>query len=346
MSTDITQHDPPQPVPAQEADRQPATAAPLHWVRLLTLVLIAGGLGFWLFTGTGQPTVTTPTDDTEAVGVTEALAELGNDPADLLAVGEQLQRAGRLSEALEVFDRIPQSAGEAAITARVSQASTLLHLGELVKCEEQLHRLEELDPGNDYLVNLRASLLTAAGRRWESLPYLRESLRRDFPEQFTSLIYLANLHAMPAPDEDYFERLYQVGDAYSLLTAARLAASLDMTDRALDLLGRSLDLKPDLVETQIQFGQLLLNSGETAAFEHWQSQLPADAEIHPILWLLRGATPRNRETTTGHCAATGRRCSGTPTRTGPATSWGRCLRPGERAKRPGPFWSGPAVWRF
>lgn len=202
--------------------------------------------------------------------------------------GQRLQQLGKFELAIAEFEKVPQDAGDLAVAARIAQASTLLNLGYLVDAEDQLNRLAEISPGDPYLLNLRQGLLTAAGRRWESRKDLTQLLQLGVGKTRTYLIYLANLHEMPAPDEDYFERIVAVGDAWGSLGAARVAMALNSDKSAINHLRKTLDEKPDSTEAKVQLAGFLLDQGRGDDFQKYITTFSKQDFQHPVIWMLQG----------------------------------------------------------
>lgn len=241
------------------------------------LLLIAAAACVFAFVSTREPTEAKP----EPVSVS-ALARLALDR------GQQLQRSGKYMLAIAEFDKVPQDAGDLAVAARVSQASTLLNLGYLCDAETQLQRLEAIAPTDPFLFDLRQGLLTAAGRRWESKADLTRLLQLGVGKTRTYLIYLANLHEMPAPDEDYFERIVAVGDAWGSLGAARVAMALNSDQSAINHLRKTLDEKPNSTEAKVQLAGFLLDQGRGEDFQKYVTTLTQQDFGHPVIWMLQG----------------------------------------------------------
>lgn len=277
-----------------------ATSAGIRWGRVLGLTTVI--LAFYLIGSWAFPVLPIDQSESEDFDSSEMAIEPGErkslgagdltdnqvrEVQSLLQLGERLQNAGKLNSAVDAFAEVPDSAGDYAVAARVAEASTCLFLARLVDAEMAIDRLERLDPAVPQLLTLRTALLTASGRRWESREQLRRSIAFPHSERFSSLIYLSNLHSMPAPQDDYLAKMTSVADAYCLLGSSRVAAALGRKEQALGLLLRSRELKPEVIETSIQIIQLLQETGKQELFRAWLQQMPEGSETHPQYWIVK-----------------------------------------------------------
>jgi len=221
-------------------------------------------------------------------------------PADAparLALGEVYQRRQQVERALATFEGVPQSAGADAVAARIASASMLIHQGRLVDAETALDRAAEIDPGHPLVEDLRATLYTLTGQRWLSLPVLQRILVTPH-RQLSHMIYLANPDEMPAPPDDLFRRMFQVGDALGLLGAAHVAASLGRSEQAIDLIGRCLEQRPDLVDAYVLKGTILIDESRLSEFDRLVEQTPEAAQSHPGYWFNLGRRAHQQGETT------------------------------------------------
>jgi tetratricopeptide (TPR) repeat protein len=211
-----------------------------------------------------------------------------NDWETRLLWGESRQRAGRLSEAIAAYQTIPVTSGEPGIAAGLSAASLLSYLGRLDEADRLLQSRSSVAADHRLYSEACVTAFTLTGRRWESQSHLQRVVLESGADRLTHLIYLANLEEMPAPPEDVFARMYQVGDGLGCLGAARVAAALGRADQAFGLVQRALRQRPDVTEAYVLLGSRFLDRGEVALFDALQAELPADADTHPGIWFLRG----------------------------------------------------------
>ncbi len=131
-----------------------------------------------------------------------------------------------------------------------------------------------------YLVNL-------SGRRWDAFPHLFEMVRQN-RWSVQHLLYLGNI-AMPVENEKELKEFLTSApqDRMPLLGLARIRLRAGATAEADQLLSDVLKQFPDLVEAHVQRGKLL-QQVDPEQIPAWNRSLPAQAESHPVAWLLRG----------------------------------------------------------
>jgi tetratricopeptide (TPR) repeat protein len=206
----------------------------------------------------------------------------------LIVKGECLQRLGRTDDAMTVYAQIENDGSTNAVAARLTEASVFLQRGEITKCLLTLDQAESVSPDSPVLISLKASALTASGRRWESMPYLRRSLDAGVGDTQANLIYLAVPDQMPRPDESYLAKVVQNKDTLGAIGAARISMALGFGDRAESFLLRSQASHPDVQEVYIQYATLLLNANRTEAFLATIFPESVSLESHPEYWVLLG----------------------------------------------------------
>ena len=211
-----------------------------------------------------------------------------------IALGDVLQRLGSNAEAVEIYRRVPDEAGQHRMTAQLGIVSIFLRQGRLDEAESIL-RTVKLDPSHTDIANgLSVTLLSLSGRQWESIPYLQRTLNK-VGDRLMTLIYLANPDEMPAPPEEVFAKMLRVRDPLGLHGCARIAASVGRKEQALKLVRECLSMRSNFVEAQITLGTLLIDSGNEAEFEDWLAKLPGTADEHPMIWFLRGRRAQDRD---------------------------------------------------
>jgi tetratricopeptide (TPR) repeat protein len=195
-----------------------------------------------------------------------ALKRHPQDAEVLLVLGESLQRQGRVDEALDIYSRIPETAGEQFAKASLVIASIALHQGRLAEAERRIQSVNPERIDRSVIDGLQVTLLSLCGRRWESLPYVQRTLTT-VGDRRMKLIFLANPDEMPAPPEDVFAGMFQVRDPLGTLGCARVAASLGRTEQALELVRDCLAKRPDLIEAHVLLGTLYLDAGDLIGFD-------------------------------------------------------------------------------
>ncbi|MCA9083191.1 MAG: VCBS repeat-containing protein [Planctomycetaceae bacterium] len=225
----------------------------------------------------------------EAIVECDQLLRVAPAESEVLVVkGECLQRLNRLDEAMKVFAVVENDGTQHALAARLTEASVFLQQGMLTSCLSKLDQAERISADSPTLFALKASALTAAGLRWESMPYLRKSLDAGVGDTLANLIYLAVPDQMPQPNENYLELVLKNEDEVGSVGAARVAMALGISDRAESLLSRTVAGNPTLDEARIQLATLYLNSNRYAEF--FETLLTGGTRLrnHPEFWLLVG----------------------------------------------------------
>ena len=197
-------------------------------------------------------------------------------------LGDSLQQLGSLSEALEVYRRIPEGSDSIA-TATLAITSILLRQGRLTDAEARLGTLQTESALDSEADELWANLLTLSGRQWEANPYFFRTLNKR-GNRLMTLISLANPAEMPAPPQSVFAQMLRVRDPLGLLGCAKIAASVGRRDQAKTLLRESLAQRPDLLEAQLALATTFLDDGDEAEFKACFERLPETAKRHPTYW--------------------------------------------------------------
>ena len=215
---------------------------------------------------------------------------LNSHPRDvdaMIVLGESLQRQGNITEAIEIYQRVPSDSGEKGAPAILATASIFLHQGRLEDAETKLLQINATPAQAPIVDGLWVTLLSLSGRRWESMPYLHRTLDHA-NDPLMKLIYLANLDEMPAPPDDVLARMLKIRDPLGALGCGRVAAALGRTERATALVRECLAKRPELIEAHVLQGLLYLDAGELNNFDQWVRDLPKAAAAHPSIWFLQG----------------------------------------------------------
>ena len=206
----------------------------------------------------------------------------------LIVKGESLQRLNRIDEALQIYAQIPDDDLQHSASARLTEASVFLQQGNIVEAQTRLELVENISPDEPLLGPLMMNALTAAGRRWESMPYLRSSLEKEVGDTLTNLIYLAVPDQMPQPNEAFLATMIKRKDSLGALGAARVAVALGEVDRAIIFLEHCRANHPELVEARLQHATLMLNENRQKEFRQIITENFAALMDHPDYWLLCG----------------------------------------------------------
>ena len=210
-----------------------------------------------------------------------------NDIDAMIILGESLQRQGNITEAIDVYQRVPSGSGQKGTTAISALASIFWHQGRLEEAETKLLQVHATSEQAPIVDGLWVTLLSLSGRRWESIPYLYRTLNLA-NDPLMKLIYLANLDEMPAPPDDVLARMFKIRDPLGALGCGRMAAALGRSEQATGLVRECLLKRPELIEAHVLQGLLYLDAGELDKFDQWVRELPKAADAHPSIWFLQG----------------------------------------------------------
>jgi tetratricopeptide (TPR) repeat protein len=206
-----------------------------------------------------------------------------------LVAGEAAVALGAGDRALVYLAPLLEGQDDHAAVALGAAANIHWERGELAQAEKHLRRLLEIAPDKPYATSRLAYLLTLTGRHWESLP-LRLSLMKLDSFEYDDLLLWGNARALVQTDEVPRLRRLAPDDPLAALGAACVAARSNDGPAARRLVGPVLSSRPDLVEARVLEGYLLLDRGDVTRdeIEAWNRRLPAGAEEHPDIWVIRG----------------------------------------------------------
>lgn len=216
----------------------------------------------------------------------------------LMLAAESATKLERFDAALELYARVPDSAGHSAAVARWASGEIEFHLGHVSNAIEALEASLQLEE-DQYLVHDRlVFLFNAVGRRRESQPHLMALMRmnRITVEQ---LLFLGNL-AKEFESPGQLKRFMQASPADKLpnLGLARIAIRKAQLTEAEQLLQELLEQRPDLVEAHVQLASLLAKQSPEKLFA-WNAALPPAAESNPDIWYYRGIWMRKEQDPSG-----------------------------------------------
>jgi len=220
--------------------------------------------------------------------VAQALSRAPNSAEVLVAAGMAAIRNGDTPQALDYYRRVPDGAGVHTLVGCGAAGDLLLQAFRISEAEQYYRRILAADP-HHVLANRRlAALLTMAGRRRESIPYLFELLRLEEADA-AEMALLGNVEQI-FDDRELLEVFCKKApdDAAPFLGAARIAMQKNEVARAESLLTRAVELDPLLREARINLGRLFLETGADEKFLEWYDQLGNALDDHPDVWVIRG----------------------------------------------------------
>ncbi|WP_197443815.1 FG-GAP-like repeat-containing protein [Maioricimonas rarisocia] len=267
---------------------------------LLGIVLAVLGL-YLLRSG---PSADAPTDDVTIAAARQALkqqqldeaaricqellAASPDDPDALLLAGELAVRADRPREAVALYRRVPESATDAFITARLAAGEVWRDAGNWSEAADEYRQVLDADPDNVFAIERMAFVLEQQGRHDEARRYWFETVRL---QHFgvTALILLASEESHVS-QSDETEAGSDAGKLPPLVAAAR-AAKNQQWDDAIKVLQRAVEISPADVALHARLGRLLADH-HPDRIPDWNEHLPAAAHDHPDVWVTRGMWAR------------------------------------------------------
>ena len=222
----------------------------------------------------------------------EALLALDLDPelkdARLLAATASAEMDD-VDGALRLYAQVPDDGSRLAVEARCAAGDLLLkEKHSLTLAEEQFRRAVEQDEDSFLAHDRLAFILGVATRSHDMVPHQIMMLRLGdvTPLRLYALSIGERLPTDPEIVQEYFKA--SPDDPNLLLGVAQVARADQQFDRTLQLLQRTVQHAPRLIEAQLRLGELLLETDSSAAFQRWHSALPVEAEDRAAVWVIRG----------------------------------------------------------
>ncbi|HEX5442673.1 MAG TPA: FG-GAP-like repeat-containing protein [Pirellulales bacterium] len=215
-------------------------------------------------------------------------------PAMLLLAGQAAAGEGRLTEAIDYYDRIPAAAGQRAANGRAAAGDLFRQLGQASKAETKYREALAIDPHNAAVHDQLANLLALEGRRFESLSHFYEVLRHG--QCSFEVLLQAGQHAatIDAPDELLRCRAAAPDDPAPLIGLARIEMLRQNFAKAAEMLRQVIAQAPECVEAHALLGRVLLEAPGDDKLHAWSASLPANADGHPDVWAVRGLWAKRR----------------------------------------------------
>lgn len=226
--------------------------------------------------------------EAEALALKAAKADPKNGEAWVLA-GNAARDAGKISQALEHYAKTPDSDEPFKVESHVRAATLLMeNQGQLTKAEEEFRKALAIEPGHKEGNDGMAYLMSISGRRWESATYflaLIRPMRFEIGHLFGIGVLETTLH-----DTGSLERWASINPDGPLpkLGLARIAIDNKDLGTAKQLLQEIIDDRPDLLEAQARYGQVLVQQNDVKGLIAWNQSLPEKASEHPEIWAARG----------------------------------------------------------
>lgn len=215
-----------------------------------------------------------------------------------MVAGEAASRAGRIESAIQFYRSISDGRSPTAIQAAFTLGELYRSVGMLSEAAEQYRHVLAHEPGESATHARLAFILGVSGQRWESLPHFM-ALVRTKSWDLDGLALLGDLER-PVEQAEFLRHCARAAPDDILVRSGLAAHALIDGEvvRAREILQEVVADRPDLIAAQAMLGQLLLDT-EEHVFTQWHADLPASAEGHPDIWLVRGLWARRNNDLTG-----------------------------------------------
>jgi tetratricopeptide (TPR) repeat protein len=208
--------------------------------------------------------------------------------AQLLKIGEGLQRVGLLEDAIAAYSKVSGADAKKRSTARWAIGEIHLFQSRLIESLKAFDESLTLDDANDKARDRRIYILHLTGQRWKALPDVLWFTDRDNWD-FDRMRFVGN-HAKPVEEpgllQDHLKKT--PSDPLTKLGLARIAVREGRYQDAIDLISKEILVpSPELVEAHVQLGLALLAT-TPEELRVWNSKLPKESDEHPDVWWIRG----------------------------------------------------------
>jgi len=275
---------------------------PLEKALPIVLVALAGTIGWHVWQRAPSParlleSARQAMDRKQYAAVEKLCGQIAADAPQsanaLLLAAEAAGQQEHFSDALGYYDRVGAAAGDDSVAALCAAGSIWLDLDHASNAEAKYRAALEIDRRRVTAHDRLAHLLAVEGRRFESLRHLYELLRQR--RYSLDVLLLAGEHAVgvESPAELARFRTADPDDPAPLIGLARIALRKKQYAKAIDLLRRVIAQAP-YVEAHALLGRVLLERPNDDDLVRWQADLPAEAELHPDVWAVRGSWAMRR----------------------------------------------------
>jgi len=223
--------------------------------------------------------------------------------AALLLAGRAAAERGRFAAALDYWHRVETAAANSSAPASLDAVAEASYLAgrvllyeqhQAAAAEQQFRRVLEVRPEAVPALHELARLLAVEGRRSEAVPQILTAIALGHVD--VDQLALLGMRLGTIHDAELLRACY-LADRLNpaLLVGVAASSAFSVTpDEARILLEEAVRLRPDLIDAQVRLGWLLAESGDRPAFLAWHEALPAAADEHATVWLLRADVARQR----------------------------------------------------
>jgi len=217
----------------------------------------------------------------------QVLAQDAQSVPALMLAGEAAMKDNRFEDAVGYFHTVPHSDSDDSVAAMFAAAEVSRASGAPSEAERDYRHVLKWRPLHAHAHERLAFILDLQGRRWESTSHLFELLRQN-RISYSTLIRLGSRDsAVPFPGE--LDKIRQANRDPAVVKLAEAVDAMAHFQPAIaePLLREAIRMKPELIESHVRLGRLLVDR-DPSAVPAWQRSIPAQAESHPDVWITRG----------------------------------------------------------
>lgn len=223
------------------------------------------------------------------------LGRSGQESDGCFIIAKSLSHQDDATEAIQLFEQIPDNHPQYGLAARISGGELLLFRSHrLSAATECFQRALRIAPHTAQVHERLSYIYGIAGLPWRAVPHRVAMLCRN---QFES-VHLMLLALGPNQDEnaDSIRRFYAADpqDPFACCAMARLEIREDRKDAALEILQSVIADHPEWPEPQAWYGELLSQRPDVARTTQWEAALLKSVLSNPEIWFVRGTLARQR----------------------------------------------------
>jgi tetratricopeptide (TPR) repeat protein len=222
---------------------------------------------------------------------------LARDPKSTdatLYLGQSLIKQEKPEEALKCLRNVVDSESiEAAFCHLLAGQILCNHYSQYREGEKQYRRAAQLQPSLTQAFQLMANVYRIGTRTWELIPLeLRQIQQKEMTIEVMER--LSRNERLP-PELGLVLQGIQDNpdDPNVLLGRAHLLRAQQKYAEAEALLQKAVKIAPDMDETHLRLGQVLLERGEDAEFVRWQADVRDSVKTQPLYWDLLARRAQN-----------------------------------------------------
>jgi tetratricopeptide (TPR) repeat protein len=207
----------------------------------------------------------------------------------LLVAGASAASREDFTQAVEFYDRLPDEPNPQVANGRAIAANLVLfNLGRASEAERRFRDILNRDPRQNAAVAGLVNLLGLAGRRREATPLLIELIRQDSISVNQLTLLGSEFGALS--DRALHQRCLETApnDAVPLMGLAWQAGHDGDLQKKEQFLRQALRFDAAIVGAHAQLGTILAKHQRFDELPAWNAGLPAGADEHPEVWLIRG----------------------------------------------------------